>query len=271
LALVLLLVFCCKPWSKWAGSDTVGVPVTETPTAVEAAPLADIKPAGESDQAGVYNAPEDMQPLIAEEALSAAAETPDLVQADQPSELRDPTESLLTEEPGVSQSSQVAEVTTSRLAEASPTTDPGSQQSASEAEPALELEPAPPVETPPAITETVEVAPGPAPAEPSPAASTLDLDKLGSRLRSTKAIGMFTKLELKSEVEDLLDEMKAYHQSKSSLSLDQLEEHFDLLVMKLLLLLQDDDPQLQKEIARSRPVLWTTLADPEQFASIKGI
>jgi hypothetical protein len=115
------------------------------------------------------------------------------------------------------------------------------------------------------------VAPMPAPA-PSPVSQpqVLDLDGLETRLRKTKAIGVFTKLELKSQVGELLDKMEGYHGSRNSLSLVQLEEHFNLLVMKLLVLLEDEDPQLHRDIARARPTLWTTLADPVQFSSIKG-
>lgn len=98
----------------------------------------------------------------------------------------------------------------------------------------------------------------------------MDLDGLETRLRKTKAIGLFTKLELKSQVGDLLEDVENYHRARSSLNLDQLEEHFNLLVMKLLVLLEQDDPQLHRDIARARPALWTTLADPEQFLSVRG-
>jgi hypothetical protein len=107
-------------------------------------------------------------------------------------------------------------------------------------------------------------------AKPAPAAAIMDLDGLETRLRKTKAIGLFTKLELKSEVNELLDDVENYHQSRSGMGLDQLKEHFNLLVMKLLVLLETEDPQLHREIAQARPVLWTALADPVQFSTIKG-
>ena len=98
----------------------------------------------------------------------------------------------------------------------------------------------------------------------------MDLNTLEDRLRKTKAIGLFTKLELKNQVGDLIDEFARYHSEKSALNLDQLREHFNLLLMKLLSLLQDDDPGLQHDIASARPVLWSALADPRQFANLKG-
>lgn len=131
----------------------------------------------------------------------------------------------------------------------------------------------------PAATESVaprpesptreEPAATPAP-KSAPPAAIMDLDGLETRLRKTKAIGLFTKLELKSQVNELLDDVESYHEAKSSLSLGQLEEHFNLLVMKLLVLLENEDPNLHREIAQARPVLWTTLADPVQFSTLKG-
>ena len=125
--------------------------------------------------------------------------------------------------------------------------------------------PRPETEPPVAIAEPV-----PPPVQTAPAAPAMDLEDLEAKLRKTKAIGVFTKLELKNQVEDLVKEMDAYHQHRGNLSLEQLEERFDLLVMKLLLLLQDDDPGLHQQIASARPALWTTLADPNQFATVRG-
>lgn len=115
-----------------------------------------------------------------------------------------------------------------------------------------------------------------APIEPAPPAesqvqSDLDMDGLATQLRKTKAIGVFTKLELKSQVNDLLEDIEAYHGAKGRLSLSQLEQRFNLLVMKLLVLLEEDDPGLHNEIARARTSLWSTLADPGQFSSLQGI
>lgn len=135
-----------------------------------------------------------------------------------------------------------------------------------------EPEPATPatVESPASAAPAVTDAPATGSGVPASAAPQLDLDGLETRLRKTKAIGMFTKLELKNQVEALLDDMQRYHEQRGSLSLEQLEDRFELLVMKLLLLLQDDDPQLHRAIADARPTLWTTLANPDQFASVRG-
>ena len=144
-------------------------------------------------------------------------------------------------------------------------------------EPVAEPSPAATTVAEPEPAAPEPVAPQPEPparkepaATPAPATAIMDLDGLETRLRKTKAIGLFTKLELKSQVNELLDDVENYHEAKSSLSLGQLEEHFNLLVMKLLVLLENEDPQLHREIARARPVLWTALADPVQFSTLKG-
>ena len=153
------------------------------------------------------------------------------------------------------------------IPETVPVPEPESPPAAPEPKP----EPVPdpiPAPKPEPVPDPV-AAPEPEPA-PAPVAPTLDMETLETGLRKTKAIGLFTKLELKSQVEDLLDELEDYHSAKSTYSIGQLEEHFNLLVMKLMLLLQDDDPQLHRQIVQARPALWTTLADPTQFTSIKG-
>lgn len=124
-------------------------------------------------------------------------------------------------------------------------------------------------EEPAAPTEAVEP-PAKSPEAAAEPASTLDLAGLETRLRKTKAIGVFTKLELKNQVGDLMKEFNEFHQQNGKLNLQQLEEHFDLLVMKLLVLLQDEDPQLHRDIAQARPALWATLSNPERFAEVHG-
>lgn len=96
-------------------------------------------------------------------------------------------------------------------------------------------------------------------------ARTLNLDELETRVRGTSAIGFFTKLQLKGEIDDLLEEMGRYHESESDLMLDDLHERFELLLLKLLTLLQDDDPDLHQDIAGAQSELWAILADPVRF------
>jgi hypothetical protein len=107
------------------------------------------------------------------------------------------------------------------------------------------------------------------PAAPqTPKAATLDLGALEQRLKDTKAIGVFTKLSLKNQVDDLLDELRAFHKGAAKPTAAALRQKFDTLIIKVLTLLQDGDPQLASTIASSREALWGILIDPQKFSQI---
>jgi hypothetical protein len=102
----------------------------------------------------------------------------------------------------------------------------------------------------------------------APAAPSLDITSLEQRLRDTRAIGLFTKLSLKNQVDDLLSQFRSFHGRKSSLSLNELRQRYDLLLLKVLSLLQDGDPPLASAISGSREALWSILSDPQKFAKL---
>src|SRR5213594_4015374 len=110
-------------------------------------------------------------------------------------------------------------------------------------------------------------APAPSPSKPA-ATPALDLKSLEKRLRETTAIGVFTKLSLKNQVDDLLDQFRAFHQGKGGSKLSELRQSYDLLIMKVLSLLQDSDPPLARDIVTSREAIWGLLADPAKFATL---
>jgi hypothetical protein len=96
----------------------------------------------------------------------------------------------------------------------------------------------------------------------------LDLTALETRLKETKAIGVFTKITLKNQVDDLLDQFRAYYQGRVKTSLAELRQPYDRLLLKVLSLLQDGDPELAREIVTSREAIWSILADPAKFATL---
>jgi hypothetical protein len=97
---------------------------------------------------------------------------------------------------------------------------------------------------------------------------TLDLTSLEQRLKDTNAIGVLTKIALKNQVDDLLDQFRAYYQGKLKTTLAELRRPYDLLVLKVLSLLQDSDPLLASAIVASREAIWGILADREKFATV---
>lgn len=113
----------------------------------------------------------------------------------------------------------------------------------------------------PAVVGNVPVRP--------PAAPSLDLAALEQRLRDTHAIGVFTKLSLKNQVDDLLAAVRTFHGGRLDPPLAVLRQRYDLLLLKVLTLLQDGDPSLATAISASRETIWGILADREKFQKIQ--
>lgn len=101
-----------------------------------------------------------------------------------------------------------------------------------------------------------------------PSAPTLDLTSLEQRLKDTRAIGLFTKLSLKNQVDDLLGEFRTFHSGNRTLTLAALRQKYDLLLLKVLSLLQDGDPSLASAISASREAIWGILIDPQKFEKL---
>ena len=102
----------------------------------------------------------------------------------------------------------------------------------------------------------------------SPAPPTLNLADLEQRLRDTRAIGVFTKLSLKNQVDDLLNEFRTLYKGADKHPTAEMRQQYDLLLLKVLSLLQDGDPSLAAAISSSREAIWGILSDPDKFAKI---
>ena len=124
-------------------------------------------------------------------------------------------------------------------------------------------------QTPPEAGTSAGNKPQPATPSRATATPTLDLEALKTELKQTKAIGLMTKLSLKNQVDDLLDEFRRHHAGKPTPTLAELRRSYDLLMMKVLSLLQDRDRKLASEIVSSREQIWGLLADPKKFATLQ--
>jgi len=125
---------------------------------------------------------------------------------------------------------------------------------------------------PAAVVQEKTVAPkqpaGSLAVERSPTPAPLDIAALEQRLRDTHAIGVFTKLSLKNQVDDLLAQFREHFHGNGIPPLSGLRQRYDLLMMKVLSLLQDNDPALAQIIGSSREAIWGVLSDPTKFAAI---
>jgi hypothetical protein len=109
-------------------------------------------------------------------------------------------------------------------------------------------------------------------AHPAPVpAPALDLTSLEQRLRDTRAIGLFTKLSLKNQVDDLLGQFRSFHRRQAAVTVAELRQKYDLLLLKVLSLLQDGDPPLAVAISSSREAIWEMLIDPQKFEKLARI
>ena len=97
---------------------------------------------------------------------------------------------------------------------------------------------------------------------------TLDVATLRVRLKDTPAIGLIAKLRLKSEIEDLVSDLAAYHAGHPTRTLDELHTRYRNLVVRVVGQLKQGDGALAHDLTESTDHLWEALADPGQFASL---
>ena len=177
-------------------------------------------------------------------------------------------------EPSVSQPESVAEEPAKPQTGAAPK-QPATLQPAPAAAPAPKATtpaPKPAGKTAPPAARAPAPVPIPNPRAPRPAAAPavapLDLIALKDQLKATKAIGVFTKIALKNQVDDLMDQFRAYYQGNTKTTMPELRRRYDLLMMKVLSLLQDSDQKLASEVVSSREAIWALLSDPKKFATL---
>jgi hypothetical protein len=100
------------------------------------------------------------------------------------------------------------------------------------------------------------------------AAPALDIKSLEEQLKETKAIGMMTKLSLKNQVDDLLQKFRDFYEGRLKTTLAELRQPYELLLMKVITLLQDADAPLASAIHRSREAIWAVLSDRDKFSKL---
>jgi hypothetical protein len=96
----------------------------------------------------------------------------------------------------------------------------------------------------------------------------VDLDMLAQGLKDSSAVGMFEKLRLKSAIDDLIARMKAYHQGAKRFTLAELQEQYDLLMMRIAQQLQDKDLPLHGRLCNAWDSIWATLQDRQRFMEV---
>jgi len=90
---------------------------------------------------------------------------------------------------------------------------------------------------------------------------TVDVETLKTRLKETDAIGVFTKLAIRSDILDLVDEINR-HRKKNRLAskIAEMRASFDGLLLKMVALLERD-PTLSRDLYVSRESIWKSLLE----------
>ncbi len=94
------------------------------------------------------------------------------------------------------------------------------------------------------------------------------MSALEQRLKDTPAIGVFTKITLKNQVDELLERFRTHYEGRGGTTLAQLRQTYDALLQKVIGLLKDGDPALASAITGSREAIWNVLTDPVKFAKL---
>jgi len=80
---------------------------------------------------------------------------------------------------------------------------------------------------------------------------------------------VFTKLSLKNQVDDLLGQFRAFYAGQGGgLTLADLRRSYELMLIKVVTLLQDGDPALANAVSSSREALWAILSDRNRFKNL---
>jgi hypothetical protein len=127
--------------------------------------------------------------------------------------------------------------------------------------------PSAPVAAAPVAAGVPASVPSPPPG-PSMQRPQLDFKAMEQRLRDTSAIGVFTKLSIKNQVDDLLKAFREYHAGRTPPTLDDLHQRYDGLLLKVVTLVQNDDATLAASISASRSAIWERLSNRESFQAI---
>ena len=80
-------------------------------------------------------------------------------------------------------------------------------------------------------------------------------------------MGVFTKLALRNQVDDLMKMFRIGHEGRDSqkVNIASLRQPYNRLVEKVVSLVKEGDPPLARTILGSRESIWNILSDPVKF------
>lgn len=98
--------------------------------------------------------------------------------------------------------------------------------------------------------------------EPLVEEPVFDIDVLIERVKETDAVGVFTKLSLKNQIDDLLEHAAEVNQSPAPENVEKLRNEFEGLLLKTVTLLNNgEDYTLAEDIYLAREQLWKSIME----------
>lgn len=100
---------------------------------------------------------------------------------------------------------------------------------------------------------------------PSIEEEIVDLDLLAEGLKNSRAVSVVEKLRLRTSIDGLIDRMKAYHDGAKHFSQAELQQQYDLLLMRIAAHLQHKDQVLHGRLCNAWEPIWRDLVDSGSF------
>lgn len=101
---------------------------------------------------------------------------------------------------------------------------------------------------------------------PSVQEEIIDLQILADSLKKSKAVGFFEKISLKLAIDDLLHRFESFHAGARKFSLEELQQQYDVLLMRIAAHLQHQDVLLHQQLCNAWEIIWEDLSDPTRFS-----
>jgi hypothetical protein len=101
---------------------------------------------------------------------------------------------------------------------------------------------------------------------PSVEEEIVDLQILADGLKKSRAVGFFEKLSLKSSIDDLLRRFQNYHAGSGNFTLEELQQQYDILLMRIAAHLQHQDVLLHQQLCNAWDIIWEDLSNPDRFS-----
>lgn len=94
----------------------------------------------------------------------------------------------------------------------------------------------------------------------------VDLSMLAQGLKDSKAVGLIEKIRLKKAIDELIGRFSAYHVGDRRFSMEELQQQYDVLLMRIATHLQHKDLLLHQQLCNAWELIWQDLENADRFS-----